>query len=356
MRVALHVGQLLQPVPGGIGRYVRQLLVSLPGAGVQPVPFAAGGRPDGVPGHVDLGWPAGALRYELWHRLRRPVIGVPGDVVHATSLAVPPTGRRPLAVTVHDLVFLRQPETLTSRGVSFHTRGLELARRHAGVVIVPSAFGRDDLVAEGFDPDRVHVAHHGVEIPAPADPAADRRILDGLGVEAPFLLFVATLEPRKGVHTALDAHAALRARHPDLGLVLAGPPGWGEPPDLRRPGVVATGRVGDRVLDALYRNAVALALPTSYEGFGMQVLEAMARGCPVVTTDVACLPEICGGAADLVPHGDVDALAAALDRLVTDDEHRAARADAGLEWSHHFTWVASAEAHAAAYAVAMEAT
>ena len=148
MRVAVHAGQLLQPVPGGIGRYVRSLLDALPSAGVTPVPFAAGS----LPGAVDLGWPRGGLRYEAWHRLRRPVVRVEGDLVHATSLAVPPARGRPLVVTVHDLVFLRQPEHLTARGVAFHRRGLELARRDAAAIVVPTAFGRDDLVREGFDP------------------------------------------------------------------------------------------------------------------------------------------------------------------------------------------------------------
>jgi len=172
--VALHAGQLLQPVPGGIGRYVRALVDALPRVGVTPVPFAAGPRPDGLVGRwTDLGRPAGGLRYELWHRLRRPAVPVPGDVVHATSLAVPPAGGRPLVVTVHDLVFLRQPEHLTRRGVSFHRRGLDLARAEAAAVVVPTAWGREDLLREGFEPERVHVALHGVTVgPAPATPWA----------------------------------------------------------------------------------------------------------------------------------------------------------------------------------------
>src|SRR5205085_7123156 len=130
--------------------------------------FAAGAAPEGIAPYTDLGQPTGPVRYEAWHRFRRPLVKVAGDLVHATSLAVPPAGRRPLVVTVHDLVFLRQPEHLTSRGVSFHRRGLAIARREAATVVVPTEFGRDDLVTEGFDPDRVHAAHHGVEVPGDA--------------------------------------------------------------------------------------------------------------------------------------------------------------------------------------------
>jgi glycosyltransferase involved in cell wall biosynthesis len=344
-KVAVHAGQLLQPVPGGIGRYITHLLDALPGAGVEPVAFAAGAAVDGIEPWVDLGWPRGPLRYELWHRLRWPAIGVDADVVHATSLAVPPPGRRPLVVTVHDIVFLRQPELLTPRGVSFHRRGLELARQHADVVVVPTAFGRDDLVAEGFDATRIHVVPHGVDVPvrSAAPPPAPW----------PYLLFVATIEPRKGVDDLLESHARLRRRHPELQLVLAGPTGWGVPPDTDRPGVIVAGALSDDDLDAAYRNAVALVLPSRYEGFGLQVIEAMARGCPVVTSDAACLPEVGGGASIVVPTGDVTALTDALHGLLVDGQSRSAHAAAGLERSESFTWPRSAALHAAAYRAAL---
>jgi glycosyltransferase involved in cell wall biosynthesis len=358
VRVALHAGQLLQPIPGGIGRYVRSLAVALPGAGVTVEPFAAGPVPSGLPPELaarwhDIGRPGGALRYELWHRLRRPAVTVPGEVLHATSLAVPPAGGRPLVVTVHDLVFLRQPEHLTRRGVAFHRRGLALTRRDASTVVVPSGFGRDDLAREGFDPERVHVAHHGVTLPPPApDPAA---VLARLGVADPYLLFVSTVEPRKGVDDVLEAHRRLRARHPELGLVLVGAPGWGPPPDLRGPGVHALGWIGDETtLDVLYRQAVALAHPARYEGFGLTPLEAMARGCPVVVSDAACLPEVVGPGGIVVPTGDVGALTDALGELLEDGTARQRWSAAGLARAAGFSWEASAAAHRRAYDAALD--
>jgi len=341
VKVALHAGQLLQPVPGGIGRYVRSLLAALPDAGVTPVPFAAGS----LPGAVDLGWPRGPLRYEAWHRLRRPVVRVEGDVVHAPSLAVPPVQGRPLVVTVHDLVFLRQPEHLTARGVSFHRRGLELARRDAAVIVVPTEFGKADLAREGVDPDRIHVAPHGV---APATPSDLPPPVDG-----PYVLFVSTLEPRKGVDDLLDAHAALRARHPDLQLVLAGPAGWGPPPDTDRPGVVVVGNLDEPALDSAYRHGLALVVPERYAGFGLPIIEGMARGCPVITSDAACLPEVGGGATVVVPTGDVGALADALDELVASEARRRELTTAGLARSAEFTWARSAALHRAAYEAAL---
>lgn len=353
MKAAVHVGQLLQPVPGGIGRYVRHLVAALPGAGVDVHAFAAGPAPDGMAPYTDLGWPTGPVRYEAWHRFRRPAVKVPGDLVHSTSLAVAPAGRRPLVVTVHDLVFLRQPEHLTSRGVSFHRRGLAIARREAASVIVPTEFGKDDLVSEGFEAERIHVAHHGVSAPDEPDPAVVGAVLAWLGIHPPFLLFVGTIEPRKGVVDVLDAHAALRADHPDLTLVLAGPPGWGESPDLDRPGVVATGNVGDRELDALYRSATALVLPERYSGFGLPLVEAMARGCPVVASDAACLPEVVGAGGAIAPVGDTDALAGVLARIVDDTAHRDELVERALVRAADFTWERSALAHRHAYEAAL---
>src|ERR1700730_11957443 len=93
MRVAFHAGQLLQPVPGGIGRYSRAILDRLSSAGVDPIAFAAGARPAGLASSVpwiDLGSPHGSVRYEMWHRFRRPAVRLPADLVHAPSLAITP--------------------------------------------------------------------------------------------------------------------------------------------------------------------------------------------------------------------------------------------------------------------------
>ncbi len=352
MRVAVHAGQLRQPVPGGIARYVRELLRALPGAGVEAVPFATAGPPGTEPAFadwVDLGWPRGSARYELWHRLRRPVVDLAGtELVHATSLAVAPAGPRPLVVTVHDLVFLRSPELLTGRGVRFHRRGLDLARREAAAVITPTAAVADQLVAEGFDRDRLFVAHHGVTVGPEPSVADGDDVLRRLGVTAPFVLFVGTFEPRKGLDDLLFARAGLGS----VELVLAGSPGWGEAPPTAGDGVVVAERPADADLDVLYRRAAALALPSRDEGFGLPLVEAMARGCPVVHTDVAALNEVAGDAGTAVAVGDIEALTSALDRLVVDPEWRDDRAAAARNRARHFTWASSAAAHAQAYAAA----
>lgn len=359
--VALHAGQLLQRVPGGIGRYTRTLLDGLPPAGVNVVPFAAGRWSEVAgpepPGYVDLGPPGAALRYELWHRLRRPALpaAVDAEVVHAPSLAVPPPGRRPLVVTVHDVAFVRYPDAFTRRGVGFHRRGLTLARREATTVIVASAHTRDELVATGFPPERIAVVPHGVRVPAPPPDAELDAHLRSVRVEEPYVLAVGTIEPRKGFDTLAEAMARRRRRDRATRLVLVGPRGWLQVEGLEQPGVRELGRVDDDVLDALYRRAAVVAVPSRYEGFGLPALEAMARGAAVVASDATSLPEVVGDAGILVPPDDPDAWAGALDRLLADPDLRAGLGAAAAQRAASFSVEASMEGHAQVYAAALGA-
>lgn len=350
MRVALHVGQLRQPIPGGIGAYVRALLAALPPAGVTLSTFGFGPGETTWPEYHDLGRPGPPLRYSLWHGLRRPRVRVDADLVHAPTLAIPPTHPTPLVATVHDVAFLRFPEAFTRHGVRFHRRGLKLARRRASAVVVPSAFTASELVAEGFDPELIFVAPHGAPVVRSRSDVEVDAVLDALQVPTPFVLAVGTLEPRKGLRTLFAAFAELRLR--DVTLVVAGPPGWG---NVRVPDdVLALGSMGPDALDALYRRAAACAVPSVYEGFGLPALEAMAYGAPVVVSDTGSLPEVVGNAGRLVPVGDVDAWAATLASVVFDADVRRRLSAAGRDRAESFTWTRSATAHLDAYRAALE--
>ncbi len=360
MRAGLHVGQLLQPVPGGIGRYIVHVARNLPAADVEVVPFGAGAPSTRVQSligtTVDLGWPRGPLRYELWHQLRRPRVDLDVDVVHAPSLAIPAVRDVPIVVTVHDVAFLREPEAFTRRGLTFHRRGLEIAHREAAAIITASRFARDELIDVGFDRDRIHLAPHGVETRVPESPAQMRARLDALGLDRPYIVAVGTIEPRKGLDTLAKALGAARATEPDLELAIVGPAGWLAVSGLDAPGIHRLGTIDERTLDAVYRNAVACAVPSRYEGFGLPALEAMARGCPVIASNATSLPEVVGTAGTLVPVGDVEAWAHALVTTLRDDTLREEMSRRGRERAEGFTWLGSAHAHAAAYAAAVDAS
>jgi glycosyltransferase involved in cell wall biosynthesis len=360
LKAGLHVGQLLQPVPGGIGRYIVHIARNLPSAGVEVVPFGAGApspRVQGLIGNtVDLGWPHGSLRYELWHQFRRPRVELDVDVVHAPSLAIPAVRDLPLVVTVHDVAFLREPEAFTRRGLTFHRRGLEIAHREAAAIITASRFARDELIDVGFDRERIHLAPHGVETRVPESATQMRTRLHGLGLDRPYVVAVGTIEPRKGLDTLAEALVLARRSEPDLELAIVGPAGWLEVSGLDAPGIHRLGTVDERTLDAVYRNAIACAVPSRYEGFGLPALEAMARGCPVIASNATSLPEVVGTAGTLVPVGDVEAWAHALVTTMRDDSQRDEMSRRGRERAAGFTWLGSAHAHAAAYAAAVDAS
>jgi glycosyltransferase involved in cell wall biosynthesis len=356
MKVAFHAGQLLQPVPGGIGRYEVEVLARLRDFGVDAIAFASGARPGDIPARVpwiDTGWPHGSVRYELWHRLRRPVIRIPADLVHAPSLAVPPVPDRPLVVTAHDVAFLRLPHVTTRRGVEFHRRGLELARRHAQRVIVPSEFTGRELEQEGFDPDRIDVIPFGVTPPSPRTDADIDDAVARAGVRAPYVLTVGTVEPRKDVTTIVNAIASLRRTHPDLTLAVVGPRGWGEVTGLDRSFVRVLGSLPWNTLDALYRRAAAFCSASLYEGFGLPGVEAMAHGAPAVVSTGSSLEEVVRGAGVLFKPGDVDACADALQRVLDDDDLRAELRRAGFARAAELSWERCVELHAVTYARAL---
>lgn len=351
-RVLLHAGQLLQPVPGGIGRYVRALAQGLPANGIDVVPFAAGSLDSALDCQsptVDIGFPSGRLRYELWHRFRRPPLRAEADIVHAPSLAIPPAGSRPLIVTIHDVAFLRYPEHFTSHGRSFHQRGLDIARREADVIVAPSRFSADEIKAAGFEGDRIRIIPHGIDLPSPGNEEEVSKLLRALRVPESYVLFVGTLEPRKGLPLLLDAFASLRTRRTDLSLVVVGPTGWGEQPALEQPGVHVLGVIDDRELDAVYRGASLLAYLSAYEGFGLPPVEAMSRGCPVVTSNSGSLPEVVVDAAMLTPNGDVDTLVDSIGAVLDDDRLRAELIAKGHERAQQLTWGRTVAAHADLY-------
>ncbi|MBF0687196.1 MAG: glycosyltransferase family 4 protein [Cellulomonas sp.] len=326
----MTVEQLWQPAPGGSGTYVHELVRALDDLDdVDVVPVAArghtsrsiGGRTMTVQAHR---LPRTAL-YEAWNRLRWPATppsGGPVDVVHATTWAVPPRSA-PLVVTVHDVAFLHEPDHFTARGNSYFRRALEVVRREADAIVVPSQATADDCAAVGLDLARVHVVPHGVRVPRPsAEAVADLARRHGL--ERPYVLWCGTLEPRKNLPALLDAFAAVADRHPDLALALAGPDGWGDAAEqvalrwgqLPADRVVRLGRLSHDDLHAAYAGARAFCFPSLREGFGMPVLEAMAHGVPVVTSAGTPMVEFTQGAGLLVDPTDVDALADALDQAV----------------------------------------
>jgi glycosyltransferase involved in cell wall biosynthesis len=229
------------------------------------------------------------------------------------------------------------------------------------MVIVPSTAAAEDVVHYlQVERERVRVIPMGCEarfqpVGDPGRAAALRRRYD---LPARYILFVGTLEPRKNVNILLQAFAQVSAEtaRDDLALVIAGGNGWGgedylaTAKALKLQGRVRfTGFVADDDLPDLYRGALLFVYPSLYEGFGLPVLEAMACGTPVITSNRTSLPEVAGGAALLVDPTRPEALVEAMISLMHDGElYRELRAK-GLARARAFTWNAVAEQTVAIY-------
>ncbi len=350
MRVAFLLEQCLSPVPGGTGRYSRELAGALV-ADMADEDTVTGwtawhrdidaAQVDGVLGPVRLAMPRRPL-VAAWQQGRGPR-PADCDLVHAPTLLVPPRGRRPLVVTIHDAIPWTHPATLTPRGVDWHRTMAARAARTADAVVVPTQAVADALSELLPFGDRVRVIGEGVSSALTLPPDADARAA-ALELPPEFLFTFATLEPRKGLDVLIAALA--RPDAPQVPLLIAGQAGWGGVDPLGQASALGLphgrvrvlGRVSDPDLAVLLDRTTAVVVPSRAEGFGLPVLEAMAAGAPVVTSDDAALVEVGGGAAAVVPVGDPARLAQVLCDVVTDPVRRAAMARSGLERSADHTW------------------
>jgi len=270
-------------------------------------------------------------------------------------LAAPPLARRgggALTVMVHDLAWRSHPESTTPRGRRWHEGALLRTLRRADAFVVPSAAVAGALVAAGASPDAVHVIGLGSDHLPPPDLAAAEAVLRGSGVDGPYLLAVATLEPRKNFARLLDAYRAARSALPEpLPLVVAGPMGWGDAGLGETTGVVAVGHVDDAALSGLYAGAAGFAYVPLIEGFGLPPVEAMKAGVPVVVSSSVPSVTECDGdpPALVVDPGDTDAIAAALVAVASDRELAASLRARGSAFAASRTWEAAAARHLAVW-------
>ena len=247
------------------------------------------------------------------------------DVVHHAGGVVPLVASTPTVVTVHDLQPLEMPDHFSALKRRWLGAMIPRSVRTARLVLCPSRFTADRIGAcLGVGPDRVRVVPHGHEPVAAVDAVdpVDPDLVDRYGR---YLLFPAIAYPHKRHVDLIAALDHLRRRFDDVSVVLTGRPGPSSAAvdeEVRRRGLAGRvhvlGRVPDDELDRLYRSATALVFPSAYEGFGNPVLEAMIRGCPVVTTDAGALPDVVGEAGIVVPVGDPRAIAAAVERVLTE--------------------------------------
>ena len=305
LRLGIDVSPL-ELTEAGTARYLRHLLAHLDGVSVEQFVLEGDSR-----------W-AKVTRDVMWYPAVLPRKAGSGDidVLHCPGHRAPLKSAVPVVVTLHDLAVLRHPETF-NRWTRWYSRVMlpRVVRAAARVIAVSSFTAREAVELLGLDETKIRVVPHGVE--RPFEP-------EGQAATGTYALAVGTIEPRKNLPRASEA-----ARLAGLELRVVGPEGWGDV------GVQSLGFVSDEVLAALYRGAQCLVFPSLYEGFGLPVLEAMACGTPVVTSNSGALAEVAGDAAVLVDPYDVDAIAAGIEEARSRREELRAK---GLERVRPFTW------------------
>jgi glycosyltransferase involved in cell wall biosynthesis len=351
VRIVVDVAPLSHPRTG-VGNYIRGSLLGLAALGGHELvafsPASVRGRRliesslDGIAAERRLPVvPAAHALRTGWSRLGTPAVQrVVGslDVLHFSDWWYPPQRGGLRSTMIHDLVPLHHPEWVHRRTFRMHAAKYEHARRTADVIITNSHFTADDVVRTlGIRRDRVHVAYPGVDVAF--TPEGARRDLG-----RPYLLTVATLEPRKNLETLIDAYALVRDL--DVALAVVGAEGWGAQPSLEREGIIPLGYTLPDELAALYRGAAAVVYPSRYEGFGMPIVEAMACGAPVVASAHPSLDEASGDAALRAVADDALGIAAAI-REALEGSHTLV--ERGLAHAARFTWEANAHGHLAAW-------
>jgi glycosyltransferase involved in cell wall biosynthesis len=291
-----------------------------PGVGIGRVPMAA------------------RLLQEVWGRVDGPAIEWwtgPVDVVHGTNYVVPPARHAAEVVSVHDLAFSHFPEMCEPTTLRYPGLIRRALRRGAMVHALSDSMAAEIVDLFALPPDRVRVVAPGL----------DRMIEQHSPAGPPYILALGKVEPRKNLPLLVQSFDAVAGLHPEVELVIAGPPGWAEDDLTAEIGVAVhrrrirrIGWVSDAERAALLGGARVFAYPSLYEGFGLPPLEAMSVGVPVVASAAGALPEVIGGAARLVPAGDADAFAGALLDVLQDDDERARLIAAGRLRAAQFSW------------------
>lgn len=368
MHVGLNLVYLVPGETGGMETYARELLPRLAALdGLRLTAFVnreaaeEGDAPWGsvvamevvpVRARNRLEW----VRGEQQH-LPRMAADAGCDLIHSLGSTAPLRGRVPRLTTIHDLNYRKVPEA------HFGIRGLGMrllvpgAARRSRRLVVDASSTRDDLVADlGVPAQKVDVIPLGVTVPAPAPPGAAARARIRLGLdERPVVLSTSAKRPHKNLERLLRAVAAIPSeRRPQLVV-----PGYSTPHERELRELARQLGIEEAVtwpawltageLEELYAAASCLVFPSLYEGFGLPVLEAMARGLPVATSGRASLREVAGDAALLFDPESADEIRAAIERLVGDSAERERLAELGRRRAEEFTWERTARLTAASY-------
>ncbi|MBF6621111.1 MAG: glycosyltransferase family 4 protein [Patulibacter sp.] len=377
-----HIGlNLLYLVPGEVGGseiYAHRLVDAL-GRTRPDVRFTVFCGREAGSSLRDVGWPDNVGIHVMPvdarnkpARVAAEVLLLPGaaarakvDLLHSLGTTSPPVvPGRPSVVTIHDLIYEAYPATFpTTARWGLKALVGPAARRADRVIAISNAVARDVADRIRVPPDRITTVYngHGMTIPDAVTPEAEIRERFALG-DGRIVLCVSAALVHKNLARLLEAFARLGSEAADARLVIAGRAAIEHDAlraDAERRGiadrVTFTGWIADADLEGLYGAASCCAYPSLYEGFGLPVLEAMARGVPLACSDATSLPEVAGDAAVFFDPHDTAAIAAAIGGLLADPARAETLVAAGRERARTFTWERCADGVFAVYKQALQA-
>lgn len=281
----------------------------------------------------------------MWNKLHAPqvenFIGKV-DLFHTSDWTEPPA-RIPKVTTIHDLIVYKYPETLVDRITDTQKSKLAWVKKETSAVIVDSESTKIDVSYYLKIPDsKIHVVYLGVnDIFSPQEISKVRKVRKKYKLSGNYLLCVGTREPRKNLERLIRAYQELELD--DLTLVIAGNPGWGDEV-ARYSKMRVLGYVSEEDLPALYAGASCFVYPTLYEGFGLPVLEAMACGAPVITSEKGSLKEITANQTIYVDPENVSSIVDGLKKILKlSPSERRQIAQKSRDHARKFTWKKTAE-------------
>jgi len=363
MRIGIDT-RIVHYVRGGIPNYVLHLLEALASLDADTDYYVLHSRKDQNPPLPGQNFHPVACWTPAHHRLERWALGIEVmrlglDLLHTTDFIPPAFGYHRSVITVHDLTFLHYPQFLTAESYAYYNQQIRWAVHRADHILADSHVTKSDLISLlDVPPEEVTVIHLAADSafrPLPETQA--RQTAERYGLEPGYLLCVGTLEPRKNLLGLLQAYRLLLdAEVTAASLVLVGGKGWLYEGVFERveelhlaENVRFLHKVPDADLPGLYNAASLLTTPSFYEGFGLPALEAMACGTPAVVADRSSLPEVVGEAGLLVNPDDVEGIAQALTRVLTEESLRARMRTLGLAQASRFSWKRAAEETLAVY-------
>lgn len=335
MTIALDATYSLDENLSGVGVYSRKLLYGL-----------AEAHPDTEflwcyrPHRLRRAWKEILPRNCGRRLLQEPLVPRGADLFHGLNQRLPRARFRHTVATFHDLFVMTGDYSTPEFRRRFAAQALQAAEAAEAIITVSAFTARQVEELLGVERRRIHVVHHGVELPTPAEiPSA------AAGQRQPIILHVGAIQRRKNIRRLIEAFERVE---PAWKLMLAGSAGFGAEEIVARiessparERIRICGYVSPEALHKLYAQATIFAFPSLDEGFGMPVLEAMAAGVPVLTSNRSALPEVAGDAALLVNPQDTEELTGALRRLTTDSEFRTRLAKLGLIRAAAFSWGAA---------------